>query len=71
MADPPNGEDPPNIGREFAESYNETAEPRMDEPKITDIIGDRLKQYYSKRLSQPLPDKFAELLRELAKKEAK
>jgi hypothetical protein len=39
-------------------------------PNIERMVGDRLKQYYSGRLSQPLPDKFADLLKELAKKEA-
>ena len=40
------------------------------EINLEKMIGDRLKQYYATRLSQPLPDKFADLLRDLAKKEA-
>ena len=40
------------------------------ETNLEKMIGDRLKQYYATRLSQPLPDKFADLLRDLAKKEA-
>jgi len=40
------------------------------EINLDQMIGDRLKQYYAARLSQPLPDKFADLLRDLANKEA-
>ena len=40
------------------------------EINLEKMIGDRLKQYYATRLSQPLPEKFADLLRDLAKKEA-
>ena len=40
------------------------------ETNLEKMIGDRLKQYYATRLSQPLPEKFAELLRDLAEKEA-
>ena len=40
------------------------------EAKLEAMIGDRLKQYYATRLSQPLPDKFAILLEELAKRES-
>ncbi len=69
MADDPNGEDPRNGVRDFAEVNRVTSE--RNQSDIKDMISDRLKQYYSKRLSQPLPDKFAELLRELAEKEAK
>jgi hypothetical protein len=37
---------------------------------LEEMIGDRLKQYYATKLSQPLPDKFVDLLKHLAKKEA-
>jgi hypothetical protein len=40
------------------------------ETNLEKMIGDRLKQYYATRLSQPLPEKFADLLRDLARKEA-
>ena len=40
------------------------------ETNFEQMIGDRLKQYYATRLSQPLPDRFLDLLNHLAKKEA-
>jgi hypothetical protein len=40
------------------------------ETRLEEMIGDRLKQYYATRLSQPLPDRFLDLLNHLAKKEA-
>ncbi len=70
MADDPNGEAPSSGGRKFPGWNGEPAEHQKDEPHFNDMIGLRLKQYYSERLSQPLPDKFAQLLRELAEKEA-
>jgi len=47
-----------------------TPEHLAAEINLDKMIGDRLKQYYATRLSQPLPAKFAELLRDLANKEA-
>ena len=47
-----------------------TPEHSAAEINLDKMIGDRLKQYYATRLSQPLPAKFAELLRDLANKEA-
>jgi hypothetical protein len=47
-----------------------TPERSTAEINLDKMIGDRLKQYYATRLSQPLPDKFADLLRDLANKEA-
>ena len=47
-----------------------TPEHSAAEINLDKMIGDRLKQYYATRLLQPLPAKFAELLRDLANKEA-
>ena len=47
-----------------------TPEHSAAEINLDKMIGDRLKQYYATRLSQPVPAKFAELLRDLANKEA-
>ena len=44
-------------------------EPPARETNLEKMIGERLKQYYATRLSQPLPEKFADLLRDLAEKE--
>jgi hypothetical protein len=40
-------------------------------PGLQDLIGNRLRQYYDRRLSEPLPDKFASLLAQLGKSETK
>ena len=53
-----------------AMANDETPRCSAAETNLEKMIGDRLKQYYATRLSQPLPDKFAALLRDLANKEA-
>ena len=68
MADDPRGDLPLNDKRELDRMDDEKPEPAAN-TNIEDMIGDRLKQYYSKRLSQPLPTRFSDLLRELAMKE--
>jgi hypothetical protein len=49
---------------------DQLAECSAAESNFEEMIGDRLRQYYASRLSQPLPNKFVDLLRDLAKKEA-
>ena len=53
-----------------AMNIDELQELSAAETNLEEMIGDRLRRYYATRLSQPLPDKFVDLLRHLAKKEA-
>ena len=67
MADEPRGDLSYNDEREL-NGMDDKPDPATN-INLEDMIGDRLKQYYSKRLSQPLPTRFSDLLRELASKE--
>jgi len=73
MRDDPSGEEPrneettpPQTAEEATAAPNEKNDLKND---LQGMIGESLKQYYSKRLSQPLPDKFSILLQALAEKE--
>jgi hypothetical protein len=68
----PNNQDPKDKKPLYSVMANdETPWCSSAEGNLEKMIGERLKQYYATRLSQPLPDKFADLLRDLANKEAK
>ena len=69
MSDDPSTKDPKKV-RYSAIASDETRRCSAGETNLEKMIGDRLKQYYATRLSQPLPAKFADLLRDLANKEA-
>jgi hypothetical protein len=71
MPDDPSSKDPKDNNVMYSAMANDqTPEGSVAETNLEKMIGDRLKQYYATRLSQPLPDKFADLLRDLANKEA-
>ena len=71
MPDDPSSKDPKDSSVLYSAMANDpTPERSTAEINLDKMIGDRLKQYYATRLSQPLPAKFAELLRDLANKEA-
>jgi hypothetical protein len=71
MPDDPSSKDPKDNNVLYsAMAIDQTPERSTAEINLDKMIGDRLRQYYATRLSQPLPDKFADLLRDLANKEA-
>ena len=71
MPDDPSSKDPKDSSVLYSVMANHpTPEHSAAEINLDKMIGDRLKQYYATKLSQPLPAKFAELLRDLANKEA-
>jgi len=71
MPDDPSSKYPKDSSVLYSVMANDpTPEHLAAEINLDKMIGDRLKQYYATRLSQPLPAKFAELLRDLANKEA-
>jgi Anti-sigma factor NepR len=74
MPDDPSSKDPKDNNVMYSAMANDQTPERSAgsaaETNLEKMIGDRLKQYYATRLSQPLPDKFADLLRDLANKEA-
>jgi len=71
MPDDPSSKYPKDSSVLYSVMANDpTPEHLAAEINLDKMIGDGLKQYYATRLSQPLPAKFAELLRDLANKEA-
>jgi len=63
MPDDPSSKDPKDNNVLYsAMAIDQTPERSTAEINLDKMIGDRLKQYYATRLSQPLPDKFADLL---------
>jgi hypothetical protein len=71
MPDDPSTKDPKDDNVLYSVMANDKMSERSAaETNLEKMIGERLKQYYATRLSQPLPDKFADLLRDLANKEA-
>jgi hypothetical protein len=71
MPDDPSSKDPKDNNILYSAMANDQMpECSTAQTNLEKMIGDRLKQYYATRLSQPLPDKFADLLRDLAAKEA-
>jgi hypothetical protein len=71
MPDDPSTKDPKDNNVLYSVMANDQMSERSTaETNLEKMIGDRLKQYYATRLSQPLPAKFADLLRDLANKEA-
>ena len=71
MPDDPSTKDPKYNNIMYSATVNDQPPERSAaETNLEKMIGDRLKQYYATSLSRPLPDKFTDLLRDLAKKEA-
>ena len=71
MPDDPSRKDPTDKNILCSAMADDRRQERSErESNLEKMIGDRLKQYYATRLSQPLPEKFADLLRNLAEKEA-
>lgn len=55
-------------GRKRKDLVTERTSATNPKPKVYDIIGKRLRGYFDDVASQPVPDRFVELLNELAAK---
>ncbi len=44
---------------------NETMKPTSAMPEVSDLIGQRLRNYYEEVAKEPVPDRFLDLLHEL------
>ncbi len=44
---------------------NETMKPTSTMPEVSDLIGQRLRNYYEEVAKEPVPDRFLDLLHEL------
>ena len=55
---------PEKVGKMYTENTTQSSQKSLH-PAMQDLLGDKLRSYYNQMASEPVPDRFQQLLKEL------